>query len=144
MTVRRWSTIAACLAISGGVAWLAKFAVIVATDGRVATTGAAAILMRVGLACLFAAGTGVALWMARRGRPAARAAAILLSPVGVFASLAAVGVLSARAAGGRGPAYLRDELGIAVAAVVWLAIGAALLARVRRGPGAAGATVGVR
>jgi hypothetical protein len=132
MTVRRWSMIAACLSLAGGVAWLAKFAVIVATDGRVATTGAAAWFMRLGLVCLFAGGTGVPLWLARRGRGLLRAAAVLLSPVLVAGSLVAVGTLATRAVGTRGPAYLHEEIGIAAAALVWLAIGAGLLARVRR------------
>jgi hypothetical protein len=139
MTVRRWSMIAACLSLLGGAAWLAKFAVIVATDGRVATTGAAAWFMRLGLVCLFAGGTGGPLWLARRGRGLVRAAAVLLSPVAVAASLVAVGSLAARAVGTRGPAYLHDEIGIAAAALVWLAVGAGLLARVRRAAaGAAG------
>jgi hypothetical protein len=137
MTVRRWSMIAACLSLAGGAAWLAKFAVIVATDGRVATTGAAAFFMRLGLACLFAGGTGVPLWLARRGPRGLRAAAVLLSPVLVAGSLVLVGTLAARAVGSRGPAYLREEIGIVAVALVWLAAGAGLLTRVRRAPGEA-------
>lgn len=132
MTIRRWSWFAGWLTLGGSVAWLAKFAVIVASDGRIIDTGPAAWLMSLGLVCLLVGATGGPLWLARRGGAVARAAAVLLSPVVLAGSLWAIGALSAAAVGARGPAYLDEELGILVAAAVWLAVGVGLLAHVRR------------
>ena len=134
MSVRRWSWIAGWLTLSGGVAWLAKIAVIVATDGRVMTTGAAAWLMRLGLVGLFVGVTGVGLWLARRGGWVTRAVAVLLSPVALAVALWGVGSLATSAFGMREPAYMRGEIGIVAAAVLGLAIGAWLLRHVQQTP----------
>lgn len=134
MTLHRWSRIAGWLLVGGALAWLAKIAVIVAMDGRDLDTGAAAWLMRLGLAGLFLGVTGVGLWLARRRGPGVRALAVLLSPVVMAASLVALGTVAAAALGTRGPAYLRAEIGIVVAGVIWLAVGAWLLAATRAAP----------
>ena len=144
MTAHRWTLAAVWLTVAGSTAWLAKIAVIVATDGRIITTGPAAWLMRIGLVGLFVGSTGVGLWVARRRSRPVRAAAVLLSPVALAASLVTLGMLASAAVralvGGRGPAYLEQEVGIAVGAAVWLAVGTELLRRVRRTPdGTAGA-----
>jgi peptidoglycan/LPS O-acetylase OafA/YrhL len=131
MTLHQWTRIAASLTLVGAAAWLAKIGVIVATDGRVIHSGAAAWLMRVGLVCLPVGGTGLGLWLARRRGTPARVAAVLVSPVAVLAATAAAGVVSTAAVGSRGPAYLPQEAGIVGAGVLWLAVGAGLLARVR-------------
>jgi hypothetical protein len=59
MTISRWTQIAAGSTVAGCAAWLAKIAVIVASDGRIIDTGAAAWLMRAGLVGLFVGATGV-------------------------------------------------------------------------------------
>jgi hypothetical protein len=134
MTISRWTHIAGWFALGGGTAWLAKIAVIVATDGRIIDTGAAAWLMRAGLIGLFVGSTGVTLWAARRRGTGVRIAAVVLAPVVAAASLAAIGILSTvlvrNLVGARGPAYAGREAGIVVAAVVGLAVGAALLRQV--------------
>ena len=132
MKIRRWSNTAGWLLVSGGLAWLAKIAVIVAKDGRELDTGAAAWLMRLGLVCLFVGVTGVGLWLARRYGTAARAVAVFLSPVALAASLLGLGTAAVSVLGTRGPAYLREEIGIVVGAVAWLAVGAWLLSATRR------------
>ena len=134
MTIRRWSWIAGWLTLLGGVAWLAKIAVIVAKDGRDLDTGPAAWLMRLGLVGLFSGATGVALWLARRSRVVTRVVAVLLSPVALACSLLVIGTLATSALGKRGPAYLEAEIGIVAAAAVWLLIGVGLLMHVRRTP----------
>jgi hypothetical protein len=135
MTIARWTHIAGRFAVGGAVAWLAKIAVIVASDGRIIDTGAAAWLMRCGLVGLFVGATGVTLWLARHRGTWTRLAAILLSPAVVATSLVACGALAALLVrtfvGTRGPAYVGQEAGIVVAALGWLAIGGALLRHVR-------------
>lgn len=132
MTLHRWTSIAGWLTVAGGAAWLAKIAVIVATDGRVMTTGAAAWLLRLGVVCLLAGATGGPLWLARARGRGVRVAAVLLSPVLLAGSLVALGAASTALLDGRGPAYLPAEIGIVVGATVWTAIGGALLRQVRR------------
>jgi hypothetical protein len=128
----RVTAVAGWAAVAGSVAWLAKMAVIVATDGRVMTTGAAAWLMRAGLLAWALAGAAAAVRLAYRRGMAARVAAALVSPVAVGATLVTLGTLSAAAVGTRGPAYLRDEFGIVVVGALGLAAGAAALRRATR------------
>ena len=116
-------------ATAGGVAWLAKIGVIVATDGRVMTTGAAAWLMRAGLLAWVLAAGATALWLTRRRGTATRVAAVLGSPVAAAAVLFVVGTLATAAIGRRGPAYLHEEFGILVIGALGLALGAATLRR---------------
>jgi hypothetical protein len=52
--------------------------------------------------------------------------------VAVAATIAALGTLSAAALGARGPAYLRDEIGIVAIGALGLAAGAATLRRAAR------------
>ncbi len=129
----RVTAVAGWAAVAGSVAWLGKMAVIVATDGRVMTTGAAAWLMRAGLLAWVLAGAAAALRLAYRHGVAARVAAVLVSPVAVAAALVPIGMLSAAAVGTRGPFYLRDEFGLVVVGALGLAAGSATLRRAARG-----------
>jgi hypothetical protein len=54
-----WIAIAGTALIAGGVAWLLKLWVIVATDGRVVATGAAATFLDFGLVLLIVGSTGI-------------------------------------------------------------------------------------
>jgi hypothetical protein len=126
------TAVAGWAAVAGSVAWLGKMAVIVATDGRVMTTGAA-WLMRAGLLAWVLAGAAAALRLAYRHGVAARVAAVLVSPVAVAAALVPIGMLSAAAVGTRGPFYLRDEFGLVVVGALGLAAGSATLRRAARG-----------
>ena len=47
-----WTAVAGVALVLGGAAWFAKLAVIVATDGRVAYTGAAGACFTLGLALM--------------------------------------------------------------------------------------------
>jgi hypothetical protein len=55
--------------IVGGFAWLLKLGVIVATDGRVTTTGAAGAFFALGLFSLLLGSTGVGLRWRWAGKP---------------------------------------------------------------------------
>jgi hypothetical protein len=58
ITVPRWLMLAAVLMINGRLAWLAKLAVIVATDRRISDTGAADAFYLLGWALLALEATG--------------------------------------------------------------------------------------
>jgi uncharacterized membrane protein len=127
------TAVAGWAAVAASVACFGKMAVIVATDGRVMTTGAAAWLMRAALLAWALAGAAGALRLAYRRHLAARVAAVLVSPVAVAAALVTIGTLSAAAVGTRGPWYLRDEFGLVVIGTLGLAAGSATLRRAARG-----------
>ena len=118
------------VAAAGGAAWLLKFAVIVATDGRVDDTGAAAVFFVLG-AVLMAVGAATLTLRAARGRGTAIAAA-LLAPLLWAASFMVLDPLAQGAVGDAGPSWLQDESAIALTGAVWLAVG--LVSRRRREP----------
>jgi hypothetical protein len=130
--MERWKRASGFLLVAGGVAWLAKLSVIVATDGRATDTGAAWLFFVTGLVLLplgaVGAGAGLA---ARRGVPL-RILGGLAGLVVFFFSFAVLGDVLKAAVGDRGPAYAGDEIGILVAALVWLGVGLWILARARQ------------
>ena len=132
MTAQRWSLFAGLLTISGGVAWLAKFAVIVATNGRVFDSGAAAWFLRLGVICLVVGVSGFAIWLTRGRHRMLRLVAVVLSPITFFASFLLIDSVAKVVVGTRGPAYLPGEAGIAAVAVLWLGLGVWLLFAVCR------------
>lgn len=109
------------IAAAGGAAWLLKFAVIVATDGRVDDTGAAAVFFVLG-AGLMAAGAATLTLRAARGRGTAIVAA-LLAPVLWAISFMVLDPLAQGAVGDAGPSWLQDESAIALTGAVWLVTG---------------------
>lgn len=121
--------IPALLAAAGGAAWLAKMTVILATDGRVDSEGAAAVFFVLGAVLLAAGASVVTLRLARgRGR-AAVTVAILASPLLFFASFMVLESIAKAVVGDAGPAWLSDEAGILLTGLVWLATGAIALRR---------------
>ena len=52
MRMSRWPVLASALLAAGGLSWMIKIGIIVATDGRIITTGPAAALMTAGLVLL--------------------------------------------------------------------------------------------
>jgi hypothetical protein len=131
MQSSKWPIYASALLLAGGLSWIVKIGVIVANDGRIITTGPAALLMSAGLVLLGLGAAVIGAWLARRAHPVLR----------LLAALAAVGVLVACSIAlgwggstlfrGRGPAYLAEEVGLLTAALLWCAFGAAGW----RGPG---------
>jgi hypothetical protein len=148
---RWWIAIAGTALIAGGVAWLLKLWVIVATDGRVVATGAAGTFFTLGLGLLLVGSTGVGLRLAMNQETSMRVVVALASSLMffpaymVFMSIGYALVAMVRAiAGDAVPGYLLGEGGIFISAVVGLVAGMWLVAgvtlrRVARGTrGAAG------
>jgi hypothetical protein len=129
-----WTAIAGTILIVGGVAWLLKLWVIVATDGRVVATGAAGAFFDLGFYSLIVGSTGLGVRLTRNQEPTLRGVAAVGSMAAFFLAFSlfsAVGY-AALAVGGAVigvslPGYLLEEAGIFISAVVWLAIGLALL-----------------
>lgn len=131
MRIQQWAKIAGALLLAGSAAWFAKLAVIVGTDGRVIDSGAAAWLMNIGLVCLVLGTSGLALWITRHHSLIIRSGAVLASPVAFLGSFLILDAMTKLAVGNADPAYLHEEAGIAVAATIWLMLGAWLRAQTR-------------
>lgn len=132
-----WMAIAGMALVVGGVAWLLKLWVIVATDGRVVATGAAGAFFDLGLYSLIVGSTGVGLRLAMNQETSMRVVlAVVSSFVFIFAfmmfsvfgyALVAIGRVIA---GDAVPSYMLEEGGIFLSAVVGLVVGIWLLAGV--------------
>ena len=130
-----WTTIAGTLLFIGGVAWILKLWVIVATDGRVVATGAAGAFYDLCLYLLMVGSTGVGLRLAMNQEPSMRVVLALASPLALFFLFAIFLVIGyALVAIGRVfvgdalPSYLLEEGGIFISAVVGLVAGTWLVA----------------
>ena len=125
-----WIAIAGIALVVGGVAWLLKLWVIVATDGRVAYTGAAGAFFDLGLYSLMIGSTGVGLRLTMKLETSLRVILALVSPFACFVlfaiflvigyALVAIGRLIV---GDALPSYLLEEGGIFISAVVGLLAG---------------------
>lgn len=104
----RWTSIAGAALTAGGVAWLSKIAVIVATSGRVTDTGAAGAFFLLGFVLLLIGSTGVGLSLTMN-KSCAVAAARRASLPDHPDSPARGARRSARAAGGGFGAELRPR-----------------------------------
>lgn len=127
MITQRTLHVTAVIAAAGGAAWLAKMAVITASDGATGGTSeaAAAVLYLLGVLLLAAGASAVTLRLARgRGR-AATAVAVLASPVVFWASFMLLEAVAKAVVGDTGPSWLKDEAGILLTGAVWLSVGAA-------------------
>jgi hypothetical protein len=76
-----WIAIAGTALIAGGVTWLSKFWVIVATDGRVVATGAAATFLDLGLVLLIVGSTGIGVRLMMSQEPSMRVVLAVVSPL---------------------------------------------------------------
>jgi hypothetical protein len=132
MQSRKWLIVASALLLAGGLSWLLKIAVIVATDGRVMTTGPAAALMSGGLVLLPLGAAGLGAWLARRTHVAVRVLAAFAAVGTLLACSVVLGMGASALARGREPAYWADEAGILAAGLLWSALGAVALARARQ------------
>jgi hypothetical protein len=125
-----WIAIAGTTLIAGGVAWMLKLWVIVATDGRVVATGAAGAFFDLGFYSLMVGSTGVGLRLAMNLETSLRVTLAVVSPFvfgvlfaifsGIGYALVAIGRVIA---GDAVPGYLLEEGGIFVSAVVGLVAG---------------------
>ena len=129
-----WTAIAGTILIVGGVAWILKLWVIVATDGRVVATGAAGALFDLGFYSLLVGSTGIGVRLMMNQEPSMRVVLALASPVAFILSVAlflaigyAILAVGGALAGVSLPGYLLEEAGIFISAVVWPMIGVTLL-----------------
>ncbi len=108
-----------------------KLWVIVATDGRVVATGAAATFLELGLVLLIVGSTGIGVRLMMGQEPSMRVVLAVASPLVLLGVGYAVGgligyavlVIGSAAAGVAVPGYLLAEVGILGLAVIALAAG---------------------
>jgi hypothetical protein len=129
-----WIAIAGTALVVGGVAWLLKLWVIVATDGRVVATGAAGAFFDLGLYLLMVGSTGVGLRLAMNQETSQRIVLAVVSPLAFVFSFAiflsigyALVAIGRLIVGDALPSYLLEEAGIFISAVAWLVVGIWLL-----------------
>lgn len=134
-----WPVLASGLLAAGGLSWLVKIGVIVATDGRIIDTGPAALLMTAGIVLLLLGAAGTGAWLAGRRHPVLRGLAAIGGIAVLVAGSVSLGWVGATLLRGRGPAYFDQEAGLLVVALLWSAVGLAALARARRLGATAGA-----
>ena len=132
MRASRWPMLASGLLTAGGLSWLVKIGVIVATDGRIIPTGPAALLMTFGIVLLLLGGAASGAWLAGRRHPLLRVLAALGGVAALVACSVGTGALGAALLRGRGPAYFAEEAGLLAAALLWSVVGATALVRTRR------------
>jgi hypothetical protein len=127
-----WTAIAGTILVVGGVAWLLKLWVIVATDGRVVATGAVGAFFDLGFYSLLVGSTGLGVRLtanqdtAMRGVGAVGSLAAFFLPFSLFSAVGNAALdLGGAVIGVSLPGYLLGEAGIFISAVVWLAIGLA-------------------
>ena len=128
----RWPVLASGLLAAGGLSWLVKIGVIVATGGRIIDTGPAAVLMTAGIVLLLLGAAGTGAWLVGRRHPALRVLAALGGVATLVAGSVGLGWIGATLLRGAGPAYFDEEAGLLVVALLWSLVGLAALARARR------------
>lgn len=114
---------AALVLAAGGFAWLAKMAVITATDGAVdgAASSTAGVFYLMGVALMAAGLAGVAVALTAGRHVALRVAAGVAGFTSFFVIYVMLESIAQAVAGDAGPSWMADEVGI-------LATGAALMA----------------
>ncbi|MGQ0574861.1 MAG: hypothetical protein ACT4RN_11745 [Pseudonocardia sp.] len=128
MTTHRWITISAVLAVAGGLAWLAKVAVIAA---RADAGGVDDALFFVGLALLLIASTGLGMRLAAGRNRGMVVAAVVLAPVVCLAVFVGVQI-AAEPLAGLVPQHLAGEFGIVLSGLAGLVLGIWRILRTRR------------
>jgi len=129
----QWMKIATLALIAGASMWLVKLVVIVVTDGAESGAGdaAAAVFFLPGFVLLLSGSSAVGLWLTRRRGPVVRVVAGLLAPVAFLVSMNVLDPLGEALVGDLGPDYAREEAGILLAALLWLALGLLVAAGLR-------------
>lgn len=131
-----WIAISGTTLIAGGVAWLLKLWVIVATDGRVVATGAAATFLELGVVLLIVGSTGIGVRVMMSQEPSMRVVLGLASPL-VFLGIGyiagggigyAILVIGGALTGVRVPGYLLAESAILGLAMIGFVAGTWLVA----------------
>lgn len=129
-----WIVISGTILVVGGVAWILKLWVIVATDGRVVATGAAGAFFDLGFYSLLIGSTGLGVRLAMKQEPAICVGAAVGALLAFFVSFAifsgvgyAILAVGGALLGTSPPSYMLEEMGILISAVVWMLIGTILV-----------------
>jgi peptidoglycan/LPS O-acetylase OafA/YrhL len=123
VTRERWRITSGRVAVAGGLAWIAKLTVIVATGGEIIDTGPAALFYVSGVALLLFGGALTGLWYTTGRGLLMRIAGATIGIVGFLVSFAILDTIGGGVVGERGPEYAAAEIGILLTAILWLAIG---------------------
>ncbi|NTS42168.1 hypothetical protein HRG84_14790 [Flavisolibacter sp. BT320] len=126
-----WTQIASALLLAGSLAWAIKLSVIIATNGRIIDTGAAAMLMTVGLPLLVIGSTSIGHRIAANKTTLLRILAILLSPLVLFGACFLLTTSLAPLVTNSSVPYAAQELPIAVVVLVCLPTGYGLFKSTR-------------
>jgi hypothetical protein len=118
----KWTQVAGLLLMGGALAWTIKLCIIIATNGRIINTGAAALLMKVGIVLLLVGSTGIGNRLSRNRKLWFRIVAIILSPVVVFGSLILIGTFIVPLFQHIDLWYAQQEAPIALAVVICMPI----------------------
>ena len=132
---RIWMTVTGACALAGGTAWLLKQVAIAlsATGGEPPENGAIATLYLSGLALMLVGASGVAALLLRRSNPVVwMPIAVLSAPVVFFGVQFSLDAVVDALVGESAHWWWASEGGIVLTALVFLGIGAALLAGRRR------------
>jgi hypothetical protein len=115
---QNWTRIAATLLLAGALAWTAKLSVIIATNGKVITSGAAALFMQIGIVLLLIGSTGFGTWLAAKRQTFLRILAIVLSPAFLVASVYLLSSFVVPLFQNSAVWYAQQEVPIALAVIV--------------------------
>ena len=126
-----WTQTASVLLIGGSLAWAIKLAVIISTNGRIIDTGAAALLMKIGILLLLIGSTSLGSSITANRSPFLRAISFLLSPVLIFGTCFLLTTALSPLVKDSSVWYAAQELPIAVVVVVCLPLGLFLYKRFR-------------
>lgn len=119
----RWTQVAGLLLMGGALAWTIKLCIIIATNGRIINTGAAALLMKIGIVLLLVGSTGIGNRLSRNRALWLRIISIILSPIVVFGLLILISTFIVPLFQHIDLWYAQQEAPIALAVIVCMPIG---------------------
>lgn len=123
----KFTRVLAWILFAGCVSWLAKVGVILWTDGDIVDSGAASVFYLLGVALLAIGSIALGLRLARSRATWLRVLAGVASVMLMFVSIGVLDTIAKSVIGDLGDAYMRDEHGIWLTAVVWLLVAVMLL-----------------
>jgi hypothetical protein len=126
-----WTAIASVILIGGSLAWAIKLTVIISTNGRIIDTGAAALLMKIGILLLLIGSTSLGSGISTNRSLFLRVVSFLLSPVFLFGTCFLLTTALNPLVKDSSVWYAAQELPIAVVVVVCLPLGVFLYNRFR-------------
>jgi hypothetical protein len=126
MSQERWILIGLLALLAGGLSWVAKIGVIVATKGRIDDEGIAAVFFLTGVVLLVVGSTAIGAMLAWGKSLLIFLLAAACSPIVLLASFALLDAVSSAFVWQGLPTYLDGELGILVTGLTCIAIAAGM------------------